>query len=81
MTKYHYSGELAYYDTFSGLVKCKVLSVLYHTVMIKITAKTNPVYKHNEILKSNHLHVIPRDSIVTRDKQYKILNNYKWVNS
>jgi hypothetical protein len=67
------AGELAYFDSFSGLIPCKVLSIKGESgranstqeVTFQITASLGP-YKRGELMRSNALRVVPRDAIKWR---------------
>lgn len=80
----HKAGELAYYDTFSGTIPCKVISVYPDKygctrITIKITADRKSYHK-GEIIKNIFAHdIVPRKSLIVRSGQYRILNNYTWV--
>jgi hypothetical protein len=72
-------GELVYYDSMRGLVKCKIIGInwesthLYGNVVsitpnsqkfiLRVTARTHPIYKCGEIIESSRLWIIPRDKI------------------
>ena len=64
------AGALAYFDSFVGLVPCKVLSIKGESgransaqeVTFKITASRGP-YKRGEIMRRSALWVAPRDAI------------------
>lgn len=64
------TGDLAYFDTFSGLIPCKVLGITgasgrassSQTVRFKLTASRG-AYRRGEYLESDGLHVIPRKSV------------------
>jgi hypothetical protein len=72
----HHAGELATWDTFAGLIPCKVLAVRTQrmefthpeptieyvgTLKIQITATGNRVYKHGEIISADARDVFPRN--------------------
>lgn len=71
------SGDLAYYDSFSGLLPCKVLSITgpsgnpssSQTVSVKLTASIfgagvgSELYKRGEILESSGLRVVARRAV------------------
>jgi hypothetical protein len=78
-------GNLAYYDSSAGLIPCRVLTItgepgMANTgqrVTVKLTANRRRVcgvwiYKRNEVIESNALHVIPRGSVCVRCGQYRI---------
>lgn len=60
-------GCLAYYDSFGGMVPCKVLTITgasgfpssSQDVTLKVTADYN-CYKKNEVIATNGLHAVPR---------------------
>ena len=78
----HHAGELAYYDTFVGLVPCKVTKVWRdngHTlVSIKLTATRGAYKRGEEIADLRHDYVVPRSSVRVRSGMYRICNNYTW---
>ena len=67
------AGAPAYFDCFAGLVPCRVLSIKGESgrasseqeVAFEITASLGP-YKRGEILSSDALSVVPRDSVKRR---------------
>lgn len=60
------SGDLAYADTFSGLIPCKVLSIRdVNSVSIKLTAGRGP-YRKGEVLTWDWKWVVPRDAALFR---------------
>lgn len=67
------AGELAYFDSFAGLIPCKVLSINGESgqanskqeVTFQITAPRGP-YKRGELVRSSARWVIPRDAIKRR---------------
>jgi hypothetical protein len=75
-------GALAYYDSFNGLIPCRVLSVrrtakAKHgnigetTVLFRITAQ-RPGYQIGEVLESIGTHVVPRGVIRSHNHQIRI---------
>lgn len=67
---------LAYYDTFSGLLPCKVISFQNNhnlpgdypansdcLVTVKLTAN-RAAYKRGEVFETSMLHIIPRNKIL-----------------
>lgn len=81
----HYPGELAFYNSFSGLIPCKVLSVLSlnldnNPTKVKIitTAKRAGGWLKGEIIECPTYHVVPRESVFMHCGQFKIRNNYEW---
>jgi len=78
----HYPGELAYIDSFMGLIKCKVLSVnpgFPTQVTVKVTSSGRG-YARGEIVTYRNDYIIPRGNIFTSCRTYKIRNNYRWIN-
>ena len=78
----HYAGELAYLDTISGLVPCKVLNIMNldpfsKNIRVKITANRKG-YKKNETVEVKYRTVVPRKSVVTRQGKLMIIPNYIW---
>lgn len=79
----HYVGELAYYDTFSGLVPCKVTNVRRREdgrtrVSVKLTATRGTYRRGEEIPDLRPDYVVPRSSVRVRSGMYRIRNNYTW---
>ena len=61
------SGMLAYVDSYSGLVPCKVLAIEAaqyggHIAYVRYTAQRG-LYKRGETGKHNACHVVPRDAV------------------
>jgi hypothetical protein len=84
--KKHTVNELAYYDTFSGMIPCKVIAIdtdksfdydkgipTSDKITVKLTANCQ-AYKRGEIITDNSMHIIPRESV----RCNRILNNYQW---
>jgi len=86
------TGTLAYLDTFSGLVPCKVIAINkggpfagwqsgQAELTVKLTA-TRKAYRKGETLTGRPAsHVVPRNHVITRDQypgQYRIRTNYLW---
>lgn len=64
------AGSLAYYDTYSGMVPCKVLSIIAtaepgYTIRFRLTG-TRQAYKRGEVLEAHQRYVIPRDAYKAR---------------
>ena len=78
MIKNHTTGELAYIDSFSGLIPCKVMEITPRLITVKITATRRVFYK-GELIDCDPNHVVPRDSVFTRCGNYHIHNNYQWI--
>lgn len=77
----HYPGELAYFDSIArGLVPCRVIGVepSQQLVRIKMTA-TRAGYPRGYEFTSSSRWVIPRTSIVKRNRRYRIQENYQWT--
>lgn len=80
------AGQLAYVDSFAGLIPCTVVNVEIGEsdfrpetiVTVKINA-TRRDYRRGEILTVAEGRVIPRDKIRVRSGQYKILMSFAWV--
>lgn len=78
-TSKHVAGELAYYDSFSGLIPCKV-EVVYPgrdgtKVRAIVTGRKLPAgWKTGEILEAYSFHFVPRSSV----HGSRIHNNYHW---
>ena len=82
MTK-HYAGELAYWDTFAGLVPCKVLEIRSNeldrlSLRVKLTA-TRGAYKRGEVAWVRSRAIVPRGSVRTRNHKHLIVADYEWV--
>lgn len=81
-------GDLAYFDSFHGLIPCKVIEVdtppsLTHDlgtrVTVKVTADRSPVYKRGEtIITDCATRVVPRCRIYTRGGVKRISGGYGW---
>lgn len=64
------TGDLAFFDSLSGLVPCKVISITgksgpasaLQAVRFKLTVSRGR-YKRGEVLSSSALHVCPRWSV------------------
>lgn len=70
------SGILAYFDTFNGLIPCRVLSVTkakeWPEIAIQLTASRG-AYKRGEKLVCPPYWVVPRDAVRVRSGNYRIL--------
>jgi hypothetical protein len=83
--KVYRAGILAYVDTFSGLVPCKVLrviepctlSVTSGRIEVKLTA-TRGAYKRGEVLIETGQDVVPRERVYVRAYQQRIQNGFVW---
>lgn len=86
----HKAGELAFFDSFAGLVPVKVTSVdkggpfsgwsigAPECVSATVTA-TRGTYKLGERLRLRATHCVPRSQVVTRSGSYRIRTNYSWL--
>lgn len=85
----HTAGELAYFDSFAGLIPCKVVSVndaadsefLGLSITVKLTADRGS-YRRGEVIESDALHVIPRGyvrGLRSRSSTPRILSGYRWT--
>ena len=82
MKENHYPGELAYIDSFAGLIPCKVTAVypshdIATIVAVRVTAKRGH-YQRGDNLMFPHYRIVPRTSIYTHSGTYRIKNNYTW---
>ncbi len=79
----HKIGELAYFDSLSGLVPCKTVSLaetpLAKFVTVRVTAKTK-LYKRGEILEQPQTRIVPRCNIRRRKYKTVIVGEWEWVN-
>lgn len=73
-------GTLAYLDTFSGLVKCRVESFYGADVDVVITANKAAYRKGERVTRNEHV-VIPRDRIYVRSGTHRIRNGWRYVAS
>ncbi len=80
------AGQLAYLDTFAGMVPCKVLRVIEPAsgntvtkgkIEIRLTA-TRGAYKRGEVLIDQACNVVPRPQRFCRCGKYKVNTNYYW---
>ncbi|GAA3751110.1 hypothetical protein [Micromonospora maritima] len=77
------SGDLAFWDTFSGLVPCRVLSIAGtegdpstgQKFKIKLTAERGP-YKAGEEIDTLGTSVVHRKGVYVRNGQYRVLINW-----
>jgi hypothetical protein len=81
------SGDLAFYDSFAGLIPCKVLRIIGRTsetatseaetatseadVTVRLTA-TRGAYRKGETLSGWSLHIVPRAAVFTSRGQHRI---------
>ncbi len=65
------SGDLAYFDSFAGLIACRVQTITgtsgvastAQTIRFRITSAGNNAYKRGEIMETSGLHVVPRNAV------------------
>lgn len=86
----HKAGELAYLDTFAGLVPCKVLQVLEEydgrtvggegrgNLQVRVTAKRG-AYRPGEVLTAGGRSVVPRAFVIRYNGSQRIATGYKWA--
>ena len=66
-------GCLAYLDSFSGLIPCRVLSIGQTGLNIEITARKAKVYRRGERLFGiSSSRVVSRKSVFVHGGQYRI---------
>ena len=73
------TGDLAYLDTFAGLVPCKVVSMTgengrpssSQTIVVRLTASKG-AYKRGETIESNGLHVVARGAVYVSSGMFRI---------
>jgi hypothetical protein len=84
-------GSLAYFDSFSGLVPCKVIEISDKLkndskfagktsdciISVKLTANCR-AYKRGETIQSDALKIIPRKHISRRKYGARIIGGYSW---
>lgn len=86
MPETYHAGELAYIDSFLGLIPCKVLrvdepstpSVTSGKVVIRVTAD-RPAFRRGEVSTETGHNVIPRSRVYTRNGMYRIRSGYLWA--
>lgn len=74
------SGDLAYVDSFAGLIPCKVISITGNSgrcgsdqsVTVKLTANRG-AYKRGQTLVEWGWHIIPRYAVMKNGYQFRIL--------
>lgn len=78
------TGDLAYFDTFSGLVPCRIVSVTdretYYgrvetDVVVKLTA-TRGAYLKGELVTADPAHVVPRQNVRRSGGHLRINTRY-----
>ncbi|OYW73577.1 MAG: hypothetical protein B7Z37_20925 [Verrucomicrobia bacterium 12-59-8] len=82
-----HAGTAAYYDTFAGLVPCKVLRVKqagygfrcgpYDVIEFKLTADRG-AYKRGEVLTADAMRVPPQKMVRRRRFSHTIATGYKY---
>lgn len=84
-------GTLAFYDSFAGLIPCKVEQIedkLHRDsnlrgcsssciIRAKLTASRG-AYKRGEIIESTALHIVPRNYVRRRKYGARIIGGYRW---
>jgi hypothetical protein len=89
--KNHTIGTLAYFDSFAGLIPCKVTEIsdelkgdpkfAGRTSSCKVRAKLTTgrgSYRRGETIESSALHIIPREFVSFRKYGARILGGYSW---
>lgn len=76
----HYPGELAYLDSFVGLIPCKVLGIQDDTYMTILITANRKGYSKGEV-KANcyQRSVVPRANIFRRNHCFYIRGGYMWA--
>lgn len=65
-------GSLAYFDTYAGMIPCKVLKLTENDATIQLTAKRG-AYKRGEIIETAaRWHVVPRTAVYSRSGRIHI---------
>lgn len=85
-------GDLACFDSFSGLIPCKVIAVqdsnkanpefAGRTLGCEVTAVlTAPrkAYRKGETIKGTALNIIPRPFIRRRNHSVVVVGGYRWI--
>jgi hypothetical protein len=67
---------LAYYDSFAGLIPCRVISFSEDAFTLQVTAKRG-AYDRGAIITTDAQRAIPRTAVYTRSGQYRI-RAYTW---
>ena len=70
------AGDLAFLDTFSGMVPCKVESIKGTEIIVRLTA-TRGAYRKGMFERSSSRWVIPRPAVYQRSYKQYILP-YRW---
>lgn len=63
---------LAYFDSFAGLVPCRILSVTPHDVRLVVTASRG-AYERGTVVETTWRHAVPRGSVWRRKYKTTIL--------
>ena len=82
-------GALAYFDSFAGMVPCKVKEVAKggphagwmvaaHDVVTAVVTAKRGSYRKGEVLKLGAHQCVPRPHVVVRSGQYRVRTNYSW---
>jgi hypothetical protein len=80
MATYYHAPALAYYDTFSGLVPCRVISVdEAGALTIRLTANRGAYQRGETIQALPQRSVAPRDRIRRRRFSTSIIGGYVWA--
>ena len=77
-TAIHHPGELAYLDSFAGLIPVKVLRVDESTgeIFAKVTASRSS-YRRGQVVKTaNSNRMVPRANV----RRNRIFGSWQWVN-
>ena len=61
----------AYFDSFAGLVPCRVLSVATDGVVVRLTAARGP-YRRGEVLTWPHTRIVSRKAVYRSGYTYRI---------
>ena len=77
----HKTNTLAYFDSFSGLIPCKVIDIKESpglgNIRIKLTAGRG-AYRRGEVLESTWIHVVPRSHVRMSKYGARIIGGYNW---
>jgi len=75
------TGDLAYYDTFTALVPCRIQSIhgfsgsgtpsTNQIIRVRLTASRG-AYRRGETFETNGLHAIPRGAVYTSGGRFRI---------
>jgi hypothetical protein len=76
----HYPGELAYLDTFSGLVPCRVVGIYTSgRPIIRLTATRGAYRKGEELIPEIPRNVVPRANVRFHKYGARIVGRYHWA--